>query len=79
MISPKEKAKLLVDEVARIDGYTDSINLSKCDYEKKIALLIVDQIIEFMKDDDDYTDTCSNANSIWIHYYAQVKTEIKNL
>jgi len=42
----KEKAKQLVDRFARIDGYQDSIDLSKCEYEKQCALIAVDEIIK---------------------------------
>jgi hypothetical protein len=41
-MTPKEKARELVDKFARIDGYQDSINLSKCEYEKQCALIAVE-------------------------------------
>ncbi len=39
----------------------------------------VDEIFEFMKMDDEYTETVSNANSKWVHYWIEVKKEIKKL
>jgi hypothetical protein len=32
-----------------------------------------------MKMDDEYTETVSNANSKWVHYWIEVKKEIKKL
>lgn len=45
-MTPKEKAKELIDKFARIDGYQDSIDLSKCEYEKQCALIAVDELIK---------------------------------
>jgi len=45
-MTPKEKARELVDKFARIDGYQDSIDLSKCEYEKQCALIAVDMLLE---------------------------------
>jgi hypothetical protein len=39
----------------------------------------VDEIMEFMKMDDEYTETASNANSKWVNYWLQVKQEINKL
>jgi hypothetical protein len=43
-MTPKEKAKELLNKFARIDGYQDSIDLSKCEYEKQCALITIDEI-----------------------------------
>ena len=45
-MTPKEKAKELIDKFARIDGYQDSIDLSKCEYEKQCALIAVNELIK---------------------------------
>jgi hypothetical protein len=72
-MTPFEKAKDLIDRFARMDGYDDSIDLSKCEFEKQCALVVVDEIIE--------------QNNVWIsqtgkgtnNYWQQVKQEIINL
>jgi len=46
---------------------------------KGCALIAVDEIMEFMKMDDEYTETASNANSKWVDYWEEVKTEIEKL
>lgn len=73
-MTPKEKAKELVDKFARIDGYQDSIDLSKCEYEKQCALIAVDEILEIINNtmvlvdiEDDYD------------FYLKVKQEIEKL
>ena len=38
-----------------------------------------EEIFEFMKMDDEYTETVSNVNSKWVHYWIEVKKEIKKL
>ena len=62
-MTPKEKAEELVDKFARIDGYVDSIDLSKCEFEKKCALIAVDELIE----ETDY------------YFWQEVKKEIEKL
>ena len=47
--------------------------------QKQCALIAVDEIMEFMKMDDEYTETLSNANSKWVNYWKEVKQEIKNI
>ncbi len=54
----------------------DSIGAIEC---KQCALIAVDEIFEFMKMDDEYTETVSNANSKWVNYYLEVKQEIEKL
>lgn len=46
---------------------------------KQCALIAVDEIFEFMKMDDEYTETVSNANSKWVDYWEEVKKEIEKL
>jgi len=78
-MNAKEKAKELLDRFARIDGYQDSIDLSKCEYEKQCALIAVDEIIkanpiiplQFMLE--------SEAIDEAILYWQDVKSEIEKL
>ena len=67
---PKNKAKELVDKFARIDGYQDSIDLSKCEYEKQCALIAVEELIK---------ETSFEVPNIRQTYWFYVKQEIKNL
>lgn len=86
MSTPQEKAKELVDKFARIDGYVDSIDLSKCEFEKKCALIAVDEIVESRNDDRRFNDVLSSISSeyytphpMYLTYWLQVKQEIENL
>jgi len=77
-MTPQEKANKLVDV------YYDSImsfltNNMKLENAKKCALIAVDEIMEFMRMDDEYTETASNANSKWVNYWIEVKQEIKKI
>ncbi len=62
-MTPQDKAVELVDKFARIDGYVDSIDLSKCEFEKQCALIAVKELIETT----DY------------YYWTEVKKEIEKL
>lgn len=62
-MTPQEKAIELVSAYARIDGYVDSIDLSKCEFEKKCALIAVDELIK----ETDY------------YFWQEVKKEIEKL
>jgi hypothetical protein len=62
-MTPQEKAVELVDKFARIDGYVDSIDLSKCEFEKQCALVAVNELIEAT----DY------------YFWTEVKKEIEKL
>ena len=68
-MTPKEKAKELIRRFY-------SIGAIEC---KQCALIAVDEIFEFMKMDDEYTETVSNANSKWVDYWEEVKKEIEKL
>jgi hypothetical protein len=67
---PKEKAKELF---FKMSFETHSYNAKHC------ALIAVDEIMEFMKMDDEYTETSYNANSKWVNYWLEVKQEINKL
>lgn len=73
-MTPKEKAKELVDKFARIDGYQDSIDLSKCDYEKQCALIAVDEIVNC----DSFFKTLEETKE-FTEYWYNVQKEINNL
>ena len=68
-MTTKEKAIELVSAYARIDGYVDSIDMSKCEFEKKCALIAVDELIEV---------TASIEASDY-YYWQEVKKEIEKL
>ena len=68
-MTAQEKAKELVDKFARIDGYVDSIDLSKCEFEKKCAFIAVDELIEV---------TASIETSDY-YFWIEVKKEIEKL
>ncbi len=51
----------------------------KDDIAKKCALVAVNEILEFMRMDDEYTETASNANSKWVSYWLEVAREIEKL
>ncbi len=68
-MTPKEKALLLIRRFY-------SIGAIEC---KQCALIAVDEIFEFMKMDDEYTETVSNANSKWVDYWLEVKKQIEKL
>jgi len=70
MLTPKEKAEdLLLTYSILEDGQNHLV--------KKCALKAVDEVFEFMKMDDEYTGTASNANSKWVNYWEEVKKEIQ--
>lgn len=68
-MTPKEKAKELVDKFARIDGYQDSIDLSKCYYEKQCALIAIEEV--FLAIGDDYFKK--------YEFYLEVKRQLEKL
>jgi hypothetical protein len=86
-MTPKEKAKELVEkyhikvEVTFTEHSIPSIINAQILLRsaKKCALIAVDEIIEFMKMDDEYTETSYNANSKWVNYWLEVKQEIEKL
>ena len=69
-MTPKEKAKDLIDKFARIDGYQDSIDLSKCEYEKQCALIAVEEIETVLLQERVFES---------LDYWQEVKQEIEKL
>jgi hypothetical protein len=78
-MTPQEKAKGLVYKFYTKKSEDDLVLTIYWTSAKGCALLAVDEIMEFMKMDDEYNETLSNANSKWIDYWQQVKKEINNL
>jgi len=82
---PKEKAKQLVDMM----GFSTSSTINRetgeyqpvyrNQYAKECALKAVDEIMSFMKNDDEESDTCYWANHPTLNYLIQVKQEIQKL
>jgi hypothetical protein len=66
-MTPQEKALQLKE------SFNDALTTRDC------AMVCVDEIFEFMKMDDDYTETASNANSIWVNYFIEVKKQLQEL
>ena len=87
MSTPQEKAIELVSAYARIDGYVDSIDLSKCEFEKKCALIAVDEVIKntIITYEDCFNhdhweggyDTKASREAVT--YWQEVKQEIEKL
>ena len=94
-LTAKEKSKELVEKFIHAAGSTCDhdvyCGLPECQWygrlvccvdimkAKQCALIAVDEIFEFMRIDDEYTETASNANSKWVGYYQEVKSEIEKL
>ena len=57
----------------------DILLMYKNPYAKQCALIAVDEIVEFMRMDDEYSETLYNANSKWVGYWKEVKQEIEKL
>ena len=86
-MSEKEKAVELIEKFKNyVHGYIGSSMLTNTEYPeqilaqaKAVAEITVDEILNFMKLEDDDSGTCCNANSKWINYWIGVKREIYNL
>ena len=79
-MTPKEKAAQLYNKCnphcLTKSFYGDDIERQST---KQCAIIAVDEMFEFMKIDDFESDTLYFANSKWVQYWQQVKTEIENL
>jgi len=84
-ITPEEKAEQLITSVMFSKGqsidYSDGIlkHLPSNLYYKECALAIVSEIFQFMKDDDEESETCYWANHPKTSFWVQVEREIKNM
>ena len=74
-MTPQEKAIELVSAYARIDGYIDSIDLSRCEFEKKCALIAVDEIFNVLKKLEKTEYKMIMSENFWL----EVKQEIERL
>jgi hypothetical protein len=78
-----EKSKDLIDRLSRMDGYDDSIDLSKCEFEKQCALIAVDEIIRGIErafdEYEKHTGVYVKNRIFYYDFYEDVKHEIKNL
>lgn len=84
-ITPKEKAEQLISSVMFSNGqsmdYNDGIlnPVSSNLHYKECALAIVSEIFQFMKDDDNESETGYWANHPKATFWVEVEQEIKNM
>ena len=79
-MTPKEKAVELFTDYRYISSIPNAPLGELKDYmAKQCSLRVVDEILEFMRMDDEHSDTASNANSVWVDYWLTVKQEIEKL
>lgn len=71
----KEKAIDLVQKMARIDGYTDYIDISSCQTEIEYAIITVDELIKASVCYDNYNATYFSQ----VPYWRDVKKELNKL
>ncbi len=76
-MTPKENAEKLILKFMSLQE--PNYNWFHKRLAKQCALIAVDEIFEFMKMDDEYTETVSNANSKWVDYWLEVKKQIEKL
>ena len=83
-ITPKEKAEQLITSVmfskSQSIDYSDGIMkpLPTNIYYKECALAIVNEIFQFMREDDDESQTDYWANHPKSNFWVEVEREIKN-
>lgn len=77
-ISPKDKASELVWHFYNQMEHRLSEEYSPFDWNicVELATKVVDEIFEFMQNDDELHDCCHYANSPWATYWIEVKKEI---
>jgi hypothetical protein len=84
-ITPKEKAEQLITSVmfskSQSIDYSDGIMkpLPTNIYYKECALAIVNEIFQFMREDDEESETCYWANHPKSNFWVEVEREIKNM
>jgi hypothetical protein len=81
-MTPQEKATKLIDQyrLILIQSETDAGEEILCTtIAKQCSLRAIDEILEFMRMDDEHSDTASNANSVWVNYWLTVKQEIESI
>jgi hypothetical protein len=76
-MTPKEKAEDLINKFyIKGDMLKESHSYRLA---KKCALISVDEILDFMMNDDKESETCYWANHPLLSYWYQVKQEIEKL
>jgi len=75
-MTPKEKAEELYDKFLR---YVPAEEEFEHEYAKQCALVAVDEIMSFMKNDDEESDTCYWANHPTLTYWQNVKQELDKM
>lgn len=81
-MTPQEKALSLCQKFGRTtlfaedcnNGYTLPLRVSKL-----CANIAIDEVLEFMRMDDEYNEDCHMVNTHWIQYWQQVKEEINKI
>jgi hypothetical protein len=83
-ITPKEKADQLLESV--MFSRSKQLDLNTGEYQpiptnphyKECALIVVNEILEFMKKDDLESETCYWANHPLCNFWIKVEREIKS-
>jgi len=72
-MTPREKAAELIVNY--------QLKCKSLDYQeaKQCALISADEIFQFMKNDDDESETCHWANHPKVTFWKEVEQEIKNM
>lgn len=81
-MSPKEKASDLVWGFYNKLEHTLNEEYSKNDWNLSASCAkdVVDEIFQFMQDDDELNDDCHFANhKKWVTYWTEVRNEIEEL
>jgi hypothetical protein len=79
-MTPKEKASELVWGFYNDLEHTlsDDYTYHDWDIAQNCAIKVVDEIFQFMKDDDELNDDCHFANhKKWVTYWTEVRNELK--
>ena len=76
-MTPKEKATELVLKYLRLQE--PNYNWFHKGLAKQCALIAVDEVLDFMMDDDKESETCYWANHPLLSYWYEVKQEIEKL
>jgi hypothetical protein len=74
----KEKANELVLKYLKLQE-EGSLNWFHKILAKQCAIIAVNEIVEFMRMDDEFHDDCHMANTHWVMYWDEVKKEIEKL
>jgi hypothetical protein len=78
-MTPKEKAEELVLKFKELPQEGTLMFYLAFEISKQCALIAVDEILDFMMDDDKESETCYWANHPLLSYWYEVKKEIELL